>query len=249
MINLNNHDAYNKKFAKHVASQGLEIAAKMHIGGVKGYDQIGFIEAELLKHYVLSNKELSPNPFLVDVGCGSGRLARYLSEITNLRYLGTDVVGDLLKYTESQIKRPDWRFEQVNDFVIPILDETADIVCFFSVLTHLLHEQSFVYLREAKRVLKSKGFIVFSYLDFADSTNQKVFRQLVSTHDKREVLSIFFDRPAITFWASELMLEIIKFLPGSKPMLEIKKPVRLKNGNVIAGPVSLGQSLCILRKM
>ena len=43
---------------------------------------------------------------------------------------------------------------------IPAPDGEADMVCFFSVLTHLLHEESYVYLQDARRVLKPTGKLV-----------------------------------------------------------------------------------------
>jgi ubiquinone/menaquinone biosynthesis C-methylase UbiE len=248
MINLDNQTAYKQKFCNHVVSNGIENAAKLHVGNIENYDKIGCIEAEIIKHYVLKRKDMVPKPMLVDVGCGSGRLARYLSDIENLGYLGTDVVDDLVKYSKSLIKRPDWRFESINGFEIPLEDETADIVCFFSVFTHLLHEQSFVYLREAKRVLSPNGIIVFSFLDFSEPGHQIVFRRLVNTHNERKVLSIFLSHSAIEFWKRELELELIEFLPGSKPMLNIDKPLQLKDGKVLSGRVSLGQSLCLMKK-
>ena len=35
----------------------------------------------------------------------------------------------------------------------------------FSVFTHLLHEESFIYLEDFKRVLKPGGSVVFSFLE------------------------------------------------------------------------------------
>jgi ubiquinone/menaquinone biosynthesis C-methylase UbiE len=64
--------------------------------------------------------------------------------------------------------------------VIPEKDGEADFVCFFSVLTHLLHEQGFVYLQEAKRVLKPGGKIVFSFLEFAVPDHWAVFEGTVN---------------------------------------------------------------------
>ena len=33
-----------------------------------------------------------------------------------------------------------WRFERVDRLAFPAMDKEADMVCFFSVFTHLLHE-------------------------------------------------------------------------------------------------------------
>ena len=78
---------------------------------------------------------------------------------------GTDVVPELLSYTEAKCGRPDWRFILVSDLTIAAPDGSADFVVFFSVLTHLTELEGLEYLREARRVLKSNGQIVVSFID------------------------------------------------------------------------------------
>lgn len=243
MINLSNKEAYVAKFDEHVRKSGLTDAAQLHVGGLARYELVGFIAAEMLKKYVIK-----PDSYLVDVGCGSGRIAAYLAELPRLKYLGTDVVGKILDVARTRCNRPDWRFEEVSDLVIPVEDGSVDAVCFFSVLTHLLHEQSFVYLREATRVLKPGGKIGFSYLAFGESSHHDLFRELVRTHQQRKVLTMFFDRPAIEFWARELKLEIIELISNENPMLNIDPPVTLKDGRTVSGEQRLGQAFCVLGK-
>jgi ubiquinone/menaquinone biosynthesis C-methylase UbiE len=95
------------------------------------------------------------------------------------KYLGIDVVPDLINYARRLVARPDWRFAVAEGLRIPEADEQADMVCFFSVLTHLLHEESFVYLREARRVLKPGGKIVASFLDFRIASHWDFFERNV----------------------------------------------------------------------
>ena len=243
MINLSNKDAYVAKFREHVARSGAEDAAKLHIGGIQGYDLIGFVAAELLKKHVIG-----PASSLVDVGCGSGRVARYLADLPQLQYLGTDVVGEILEGAQARSGRPDWRFAEVDDLVVPVADESVDAVCFFSVLTHLLHEQSFAYLREAARAVRPGGRIAFSFLDFADPRHRRLFLELVKTRDARSVLTVYIDRPAIDFWIEALCLELELLLPNDRPMLEVTPAVTLDDGTRVEGEVRLGQSFCVLRK-
>lgn len=243
MVNLSNKEAYVAKFEQHVRQSGLNDAAKLHVGPTQGYELVGFVAAQLLKKYVIE-----PNSHLVDVGCGSGRMAAYLADLPDLKYLGTDVVGKILDAARARTNRPDWRFEEVSDFVIPVEDGSVDAVCFFSVLTHLLHEQSFAYLREAARALKPGGKIAFSYLTFSEPGHQALFKDLVTTHKARQALIMFLDRPAIDFWARELGLEIVEILFNEKPMLNVNPPVTLKDGCTASGDQRLGQAFCVLRK-
>src|SRR5688572_2504534 len=110
---------------------------KLAIGGQ--FEAYGQIEADMLRFFGLRE-----HATLIDVGCGSGRLAIPLSKTHQGSYLGTDVVPDLIEFARASCSRPDWRFEVVDRLRIPARDQSADMVCFFSVLTHLLHEQSYL---------------------------------------------------------------------------------------------------------
>ena len=129
-------------------------AMKVAVGGE--FEGFGAVMREIL---IASG--LQPQHTLIDVGCGSGRLTAALRHYLTGGYLGIDVVPDLLAYARERCGRPDWRFEETSEIRIPAADNSADMVCFFSVLTHLLHEDSFHYLTEATRVLKDEGTIVF----------------------------------------------------------------------------------------
>ena len=54
------------------------------------------------------------------------------------------------------------QFRVVGDLRIPAPRDSADVVCFFSVMTHLRHEHSYIYLRAARRVVKPTGRIVLA---------------------------------------------------------------------------------------
>src|SRR5215510_1358331 len=99
---------------------------KTAIGGQ--FEAYGQIEADMLRFFGLRN-----DATLIDVGCGSGRLAIPLSKTQRGAYLGTDVVPDLLEFARQSCNRPDWQFQVVDRLRIPAPDESADMVCFFSV--------------------------------------------------------------------------------------------------------------------
>src|SRR5262249_28613851 len=109
------------------------------IGG--GFDSVGPIELALLRHY-----GLRPDDSLIEVGCGPGRLSNPLASYLRGRYLGIDLVPDLVQHAQKTAGRTDWRFEIIDHIEIPEVAERTDMVCFFSVFTHMLHEQSYWYL-------------------------------------------------------------------------------------------------------
>ena len=90
----------------------------------------------------------APGHFLIDIGCGSGRLSTQLSRRygAEIDYLGIDIVPELLDYARSKAIA-DYRFELTKGLAIPARDASADMIAAFSVFTHLKHAETLVYLR------------------------------------------------------------------------------------------------------
>jgi ubiquinone/menaquinone biosynthesis C-methylase UbiE len=88
------------------------------------FDAIGAAERQVLLRHGLKDGD-----YVIDVGCGSGRLAAALTQGPSVRYLGIDVVPDLIDYAWR--RRSDWRFVTVSGRTIPEQDNTADFVVFF----------------------------------------------------------------------------------------------------------------------
>lgn len=234
------HNTYPRFVTSLKKFHHLDDAMELAVGGE--FEAIGTLERELLVQYGLSK-----DGYLIDVGCGSGRLAKPLSQYHTGKYLGIDVVPELVAYARNLVNRPDWRFETARGLSIPEEDGKADVVCFFSVFTHLLHEQTYTYLKDAKRVLKPDGRIVFSFLEYAVQNNWKIFElSLEDVQSHLNPLHMFISRDAIEAWASHLDLKIVTIQEGDKPHIELSQPVTFKNGRVVKGKAALGQSVCVL---
>jgi SAM-dependent methyltransferase len=211
------------------------------IGGE--FEAFGLMEKDLLVQY-----GLRPDGHVVDIGCGSGRLAWPLSSYLTGTYVGTDVVPELLEYARSLVHRPDWRFEVAVGTTIPEADGCADVVCFFSVFTHLLHEQSYAYLRDARRVLKPGGRAIFSFLEFSVPSHWSVFDVNLGSLEGDDPLNMFLSRDAIDAWANHLDLIVVAVHPGDQPHIELRQPVTLSDGSTVSGLGTMGQSVCVLQK-
>ena len=215
-----------------------EHAAAVAVGGE-------FVAMGTLEHQLLRQLGLGDGHAVVDIGCGSGRLAAQLTRYPTLQYLGTDVVPDLLTYAAALCRRADWRFEVANGFTIPAPTSTADFVCFFSVFTHLLHDQSYRYLRDAARVLRPGGRIVFSFLEFRVRSHWSAF---AATLAGSPVLNQFLDRDAISLWAETLGLTVERFAAGDWPHIPLDEPLVFESGQRVERLGTLGQSVAVLQK-
>jgi len=212
----------------------------MAVGGL--FEGIGTLLRETLIHHGLGKHD-----YLIDVGCGSGRLAKPLAEYLEGRYLGIDVVPELVRYARLLVSRPDWRFEVARGLSIPEADGKADMVCFFSVLTHLLHEESFVYLREAKRVLRPGGKIVLSFLDFRVAGHWAVFEtNLQDIGIGSQPLNVFIGPDMLRAWAQHLDLEVEVMKQGDEVYVPLSTPVTFESGAVVKDRMAFGQSVCVL---
>jgi len=201
---------HNQQFRILRNAYSLDEAAKQAVGG--DFEAIGLVLRETLVHHGLGK-----HAYLIDVGCGSGRLANPLSEFLEGKYLGIDVVPDLLSYARNLVQRPDWRFEIAKGLTIPEQDQQADMVCFFSVFTHLLHEESYVYLREARRVLRPGGKIVLSFLDFRMEGHWSIFERNIQDNRRNitRFLVISKEFPHRTGNDKTSIIFSIKHEPGS----------------------------------
>jgi ubiquinone/menaquinone biosynthesis C-methylase UbiE len=199
-----------------------------------------------LEFYLLRHFGLEAHHSVIDVGCGSGRLAFQLKEFLKGNYVGIDVIPELYEYAEKISGRADWRFYKAPGLAIPEPDASADYVTFFSVFTHLLHEESYKYLQEAKRVVKPGGRIIFSFLEFAVPDHWRSFKATVEDSNPNKVTNQFIGRDAIDAWAKHLGLDVIGTYDGDKPQFDIEEDVVFEGGGVMTKTGRLGQSLCVL---
>jgi ubiquinone/menaquinone biosynthesis C-methylase UbiE len=216
--------SYQETMSRFLTAYDRDSAMSEIVGGQ--YETMG----EALRQ-IVEKHGLKDGDYLIDVGCGSGRLASALSRSKfrdTIRYLGIDIVPEMLEFAAEKSQQPAWRFELVLEPKIPETDRTADMVFFASVFTHLLQEESFLYLREAKRVLKPGGKILASYLDINTPKHWEIFETNVNSATARQSvpMSIFLSEDFFEVWAGKLDLEILE----NKP------------------PEGGGQRLCILRK-
>ncbi len=100
---------------------------------------------------------------IVEVGCGLGRAAEaLLPRLGSATYCGIDLDLDRLRAAASALASPDWArrtvFLRATAGVLPIADETADVVLTVMTIQHLPDPR--VALAEGARILRSGGRFV-----------------------------------------------------------------------------------------
>jgi len=208
-------------------SATMDEAMSKAVGG--DYDKVGQIERDILLY-----AGLKEGMSVVDYGCGSGRLAHALSSLFSIDYVGIDVVDELLSYAATK-SASHYKFIKHHALNVPLESDSVNLVCAFSLFTHLLHHETFMYLEDMKRVLKKDGIIVFSFLEFALPGHWSVFTSTIETQKQSALphLNMFIEKSVIEVWARHLGLTVVELIDGNDMKF---------NGN------ALGQSIAILRK-
>lgn len=124
---------------------------------------------------------LKPDSRVLDVGCGTGRVARCLVDVlTTGSYVGFDIVKSSVDFCrEAFADVPNFEFTHVDlfsqfynsksdgraeTFRFPFDDETFDVVWSTSLFTHMLLPGVRNYLKEMARVLKPGKRVYNTYL-------------------------------------------------------------------------------------
>lgn len=216
---------YVSDYHKHVEAlikntPSYDEAMSLAVGGM--YDSVGEGLLDLLLH-----EGLAEGHTLIDVGCGSGRVPAAITRreiLPNLQYFGTDIVQKLLDYAKTK-SRPGFRFQRHAKISIPAESDTADFIAFFSVFTHLLHEETYLYLQDAARVLKPGGKVVATFLEFEAVHQWPIFEGTVGQYQSktRPHLNVFSERRMYRVFAEKLGFDEPVFHDGGQTVLILRK--------------------------
>ncbi|MDG3003075.1 methyltransferase [Paludisphaera mucosa] len=127
---------------------------------------------------ILLSKFLKPNSLLLDIGCGSGKMARNLAYHPYVRkYVGIDVLKDSIDFcNQVLVPRIGDKFEfhhldvlscynprgavKPTEVKFPAKDGSVDFAWGCSLFTHLLEPDARHYLREVRRVMAPAGMFL-----------------------------------------------------------------------------------------
>ena len=154
-----------------------------HFIGIENYLGIGKEFFSYFKDF----GGLKPSDTILDIGCGSGRMAipitGYLSEG---EYYGFDIIQNQVEWAQKNIsvKFPNFHFQHVqvvnpiynkkgidaDKFSFPFENDMFDFIYLTSVFTHMLPKDFNNYLCEINRVLRSDGRCIATFFVLNDQS-------------------------------------------------------------------------------
>ena len=181
---------------------------------------------------VLLMEGLKPGDTLVDLGCGTGRLAvqviPWLGE--GGRYIGIDISKTMLAHArvliDQKIPSPSCSVQFLHQTTpdFPLLDKSIDMVCAFSVFTHMEHEDNYRYLRGARRIIKDEGRFIYSCwpIELADARAIFVAQTKMDAVERwASVRNLITSRELMDTTARLAGWEPVRWYPGDEAHLRL----------------------------
>jgi ubiquinone/menaquinone biosynthesis C-methylase UbiE len=105
---------------------------------------------------------------IIEIGCGTGYYGMYLSDKCK-SYIGIDITEENIKYFEKKIEKVNLNnvkaltgdATNLNN----IVDNYYDLVLVFGPMYHLIPDDRDLVFKEAKRICKNDGIIIFAYIN------------------------------------------------------------------------------------
>lgn len=217
-----------------------ELQAWVGPGGAEAYKAAG----DRFLGFLVDLCGLQPGDAVLDVGCGSGRMARPLTGYLdrNGRYAGFDVSREAIAWCTENISgsHPNFDFRVVDirsgsynpngkfnasDFRFPYADSSFDVVLLASVFTHMLPTGVKHYMSEIVRVLKPGGrsLITFFLLNEESSAlSEEGKGQIKFEHEMHGYRTTNVEKPEAAIAYPEVFVRELYAKCG----LEIREPLR-----------------------
>lgn len=193
--------------------------------------------------YFVDHCKLENHQSVLDIGCGSGRMARFLLPFLSKAgsYTGFDVWQEGVSWCQTNLENKfqcaqftpaDVQNDYINEFgkvkntewPFPCRDDSVDFTFATSVFTHIDFDIAVHYLNEIKRVLKinGKGLLTFFLIDehaLNFMANSKIYEQ-VKKHGPLYIgppgkdVFVGWNKADLLACFAQTGLEVIEYTPG-----------------------------------
>lgn len=128
---------------------------------------------------------LTPDSKVLDVGCGTGQLARPLTKILGPQglYYGTDLAGPAIDFCRRTYRLPHFHFLKNPQRTIPIQGIAFDIIFLGSVFTHMFPDDIHEMLKDLRRLCSHRAAIIADAFVSPNIATYSGSRQMVELNE------------------------------------------------------------------
>jgi SAM-dependent methyltransferase len=171
------HHAMSRDYAKLYEDHAVTVDPKASIGD-GDFDAVGQVELRILEL-----EGLRPDSSLLDFGCGVGRLAMHaIPFLAQGRYLGLDISPSMIESAREVIAArfpglpaDRYRFGVNDGEHVARWGTGFDMICAYSLFTHMELEDTYRYLAELTGMLCEGGKLVCSVLPLETQFARDIF--------------------------------------------------------------------------
>ncbi len=181
----------------------LSVPKALRRGGKKSDEQTYVEDGRDLLTYMTQALALDSlaNSRVLDMGCGTKFTQAILGyDIPVGEYIGVDVYKEMIEFLRSSTNDPRLAFHHVNthndmynpdgeklgdDTRLPIEEHSCDVICLFSVFTHLAPADYTNMLKVMRRYARMGAKLIFTlYLDEVSNNGHGLIEKIVAEQDK-----------------------------------------------------------------
>ncbi len=191
----------------------------------KAFDESGRVDAS---HFVLPF--VSSDDDVLDVGCGIGRLLKWVAPHCS-EAIGIDVSGGLLQIARKHLSRlPNVRLKRLpRSLAFPMETGSIDFAYYYRVSVHVDREDNLRILQELRRCLRPRGRALVQFSLIEHPENRKELSRWARERDEEDLgLSYLTESEARIFLdLAKLHPQIRLFVPGEFAVIVTKRDDRV----------------------
>ncbi len=208
---------FKSLYSRFAGRQNIQDANKIETPPQRFIDLVGggdfkAVGDEFLNHFI-QLAQLSPDHRVLDIGCGTGRMAIPLTSFLSKKgsYEGFDIVREMVTWCQKNItpKFPKFRFKVADvfnslyeknginkgeKFHFPFHDKEFDFIFLTSVFTHMLPDEMENYLAEISRTIRPGGKCLITYFILNESSLKCILDQKSTFQFKHQYQGCFIDQ-------------------------------------------------------
>jgi SAM-dependent methyltransferase len=122
----------------------------------------GLVMASNLVKAIPDSAALTNDGYVLDFGCGCGRIAPFFKKLRQCRLYGTDIDVEAIDWCDANLQSVGTF--QTNEFLPPFRYDSGmfDLVYSVSIFTHLPEDMQFAWLSEIRRVTKPGSYALLT---------------------------------------------------------------------------------------